>query len=69
MRESTMQCYEFEIVRTMMRKKLVDSGVGDGFDALDICDLLTEAEVTSVEQLADIVSLARNLQAGVTLAA
>ena len=64
-----MQCYEFEAVRILMRRKLAEFGVEHCSDDLEIADLLSEVGVTSMEQLPDVVSLARNLQAGIPIAA
>ncbi len=64
-----MQCYEFEIVLRYMAKKVDEFGPANQYDLLDLADILYDHDVTTIDQLPDVVSLARNLQAGIRLAA
>ena len=64
-----MQCYEFECLLTFMERKLADYGMARKYDRLELADILLDHDVTRLDQLPDVVSLARNLQAGIRLAA
>jgi len=64
-----MQCYEFELLLTYMMQKVGEFGMAGQYDKIDLADILIDHDVTSIEQISDIVSLARNLQAGIRLAA
>jgi hypothetical protein len=65
----TMQCYEFEAMLTFMERKVADYGMARKYDRLELADILLDHDVTRLDQLPDVVSLARNLQAGIRLAA
>lgn len=64
-----MQCFEFEMTRAILARKLAEMGLEDAYDTLDLADVLLDHGVTRVDRLPDIVSIARNLEAGVPLAA
>ena len=64
-----MQCYEFELVLNYMVKKAAEFGLAHQYDRLDLADILIDHKVTTVDRLSDVVSLARNLQVGIKLAA
>lgn len=61
--------YEFETVLNYMTQKVRELGLGRRYDRLDLADILIDHDVTSLAQIGDVVSLARNLQAGIRLAA
>ena len=61
--------YEFEAVLCYMTRKAHEFGLGDRYDRLDLADILIDHDVTTLDRIGDVVSLARNLQAGVRLAA
>lgn len=64
-----MQCYEFEMLLRYMTKKLAEFEPNHSFDRLDLADILIDHSVTTVDQAADVVSLARNLQTKISLKA
>ena len=64
-----MQCCEFEMLLTYMTKKLAEFEPSHSFDRLDLADILSEHSVTTIDRMADVVSLARNLQSEVRLLA
>lgn len=64
-----MQCYEFELVLGYMTKKVAEYGMENYYDRADLADILIDHDVVSIDQLSDIVSLARNLQIEGRLAA
>ena len=64
-----MQCYEFESLVSYMEQKVSEFGLSSEYDRADLADILIDHEVTSLDRLADVVTLARNLQAGIRLAA
>jgi hypothetical protein len=52
-----------------MAKKVEEFGLADQYDLIDLADILYDHDVTTIDQLPDVVSLARNLQVGIRLAA
>ena len=61
--------YEFEAVLNYMTSKVRELGLGKKYDRLDLADILIDHDVTTLDRIGDVVSLARNLQAGIRLAA
>ncbi len=61
--------YEFEAVLDYMTLKVQQIGLGKQYDRLDLADILIDHDVTTLDRIGDVVSLARNLQAGIRLAA
>ena len=66
--QSEMQSYEFEVVLRYMTHKVAEFGMARKFDRLDLADILICHDVTTIDRLPDVVSLARNLQSGITMA-
>lgn len=64
-----MQCYEFAAVLGYMTEKVREFGMAGQYDQLDLADILIDHEVTTIDRMNDVVSLARNLQIGIRLAA
>lgn len=60
--ESGMENYEFEVMLKYMTHKVAEFGLGPRFDQLALADILIGHDVTTVDKLADVVSLARNLR-------
>jgi len=67
--DTIMQCYEFETVLKYMTQKVKEMGVSRRYDQLELADILFDHDVTTLDRLGDVVSLARNLQCGIRLAA
>ena len=61
--------YEFEAVLNYMTQKVHALGLGKQYDRLALADVLIDHDVTTLDRIGDVVSLARNLQAGIRLAA
>jgi hypothetical protein len=66
--QSEVPTYEFEVMLKYMTRKVAELGMGPRFDQLALADILIGHDVTTLDKLADVVSLARNLQSGVSLA-
>lgn len=64
-----MQCCEFEMLLRYFTKKLAEFEPCHSFDRLDLADILIDHSVTTIDRMADVVSLARNLQTEVRLMA
>jgi predicted O-methyltransferase YrrM len=66
-----MQCCQFEMVLAYMQLKVAELGTKRRYTRMELADILMDHGITTVDQLPDVVSLARNLetQAGVSLAA
>lgn len=62
-----MQSYEFEVILRYMTQKVAEFGMAGRFDQLDLADVLIDHDVTTVDRLSDVVSLARNLQSGAAM--
>ena len=58
-----MQCCQFEMVLTYMQLKVAELGIKRHYTRLELADILMDHGITTVDQLPDVVSLARNLQA------
>ena len=63
--QSEFHNYEFELVLNYMTSKIAEFGMAGRYDRLDLADVLLDHDVTTIDRLADVVSLARNLQMGV----
>lgn len=63
-RASEMPSYEFEVMLRYMTTKVAEFGMAGRFDQLDLADILIDHDVTTIDRLPDVVSLARNLQSG-----
>ena len=61
--------YEFEAVLNYMQSKVQALGLGRQYDRLDLADILFDHDVTTLDRIGDVVSLARNLQVGIRQAA
>ncbi|MGA8259030.1 MAG: hypothetical protein WB783_02335 [Arenicellales bacterium] len=66
--QTEMQSYEFEMMLRYMTSKVAELGMALKYDRLDLADILIRHDVTTVDRLPDVVSLARNLQSGITSA-
>ena len=64
-----MQCYEYELIRVTLTHYIREIDPRFPVDALDVADQLADYGITSVTQLADLKSIARNVCARVRLAA
>jgi len=60
--QSDVPSYEFEVMLKYMTRKVAELGMGPRFDQLALADILIAHDVTTLDKLADVVSLARNLQ-------
>jgi ABC-type glutathione transport system ATPase component len=67
-RQFEMQSYEFEMMLQYMTSKVAEFGMAPQYDRLDLADILISHDVTTVDRLPDVVTLARNLQSGITVA-
>lgn len=68
-RAAEMQCCEFEMVLEFMRLKVDEFGIGRHYHRLDLADILMDYDLTTIDRLPDVVSLARSLQTRTGLAA
>jgi len=57
-----MQCCQFEMVLAYMQLKVAELGIERRYPRMELADILMDHGITSVDQLPDVVSLARNLQ-------
>ena len=64
-----MQCCEFEMVLEFMRMKVAEFGIERHYHRLELADILMDHEITTIDRLPDVVSLARSLQTQARLAA
>ena len=64
-----MQCYQFQMAITLMKRRLAELGLEGIFDDPALADCLSEHDVTSPHSAADVMSLVRNLQHGLRRAA
>lgn len=66
-----MQCCQFEMVLAYMQLKVAELGIKRRYTRMELADILMDHGISTVDQLPDVVSLARNLQTqtGIGLAA
>lgn len=57
-----MQCCQFEMVLAYMQLKVTELGIKRRYTCMELADILTDHGITTVDQLPDVVSLARNLE-------
>ncbi len=62
--QSEFRNYEFEVVLDYMTSKVAEFGMSRQYDRLDLAEVLLDYDVTTIDRLPDVVSLARNLQMG-----
>ena len=62
-------CFEFDVLLRTLKVQMNAFGVRTPYTDLELADLLDEYGIESLNQFPDIVSLARNLQFNVELAA
>ncbi|NIW85782.1 MAG: hypothetical protein GWN09_04155, partial [Gammaproteobacteria bacterium] len=56
-----MQCCEFEMVLAYLEMTCRELGIRRRYRRMELADLLMDHGVTTIDRLADVVSLARNL--------
>lgn len=64
-----MQCYEFELLRVTLAHYIREIDPKFPVNPLEVADQLADYGVTSVTQLSDLKSIARNICARIRLAA
>ena len=57
-----MQCCQFEMVLAYMQLKVAELGIDRHYPRMELADILMDHDIRTVDQLPDVVSLARNLQ-------
>ena len=57
-----MHCCEFEMVVTYMKMKITEMRIDCHLSRYELADILMDNGVTKIDQLPDVVSIARNLE-------